>query len=63
MRKSGTGVLQRLSDFKVRKLDGKQRYFQVSLDYWDAPHPHFSTLPLFETERVSQIRALGLTEN
>lgn len=34
MRKNGVGVLQRISDFKARRLDGRQRDLRVILDYW-----------------------------
>lgn len=34
MRKRGSGVLQRLSDVEVGRLDGEQKHSQASLDYW-----------------------------
>lgn len=54
MRKNGTGVCQRLNDFKNRRLGGRQRYFQVSLDYWaltDGFFFFFLALPLFKTSK------------
>lgn len=58
MRKRGCGVLWRLSDFEVRRLDGRQKHFQASLDYW-APVFFFPLLPpcyccCLTTERASQ---------